>query len=300
MRTSLTAICQLFAWAVASGQETASRPGESAEAPIALSPAAILGLPAAPLDEPIVTDRPDFTESSQTVPYGHVQLEMGYTFTQEREYTLQTREHTVPEFLFRIGLIEHLELRIGWAGYTYAHTRERITERTDSGGYRTSWSSGWEQGGSDLYLGAKLEVCDQDGLIPQLAVMGALTVPSGSTGFSSGDVEPNFVLLYTWDLSERFSLAGNTGLFILREGTHRFLQTTQSVSLAYDIMGPLGGYVEYFVFAPDAIGQDCAHNANTGLTWLLTDNIQLDWRIGMGLNERAPDFFTGVGLSVRF
>ena len=33
------------------------------------------------LDEPLVTDRPDFTESSTTVGQGVVQLEMGYTFT---------------------------------------------------------------------------------------------------------------------------------------------------------------------------------------------------------------------------
>ena len=87
---------------------------------------------------------------------------------------------------------------------------------------------------------------------------------------------------------------------MLREGTHQFLQTTQSVSLAYDIVDRLAGYVEYFVLAPDVIGEDCAHNLNTGFTYLITDNIQADWRIGMGLNEQAPDFFTGVGLSFRF
>src|SRR5215475_7721761 len=36
---------------------------------------------AAPLTEPIDTDRPDFTESPETVPRGHFQLEDGFTFT---------------------------------------------------------------------------------------------------------------------------------------------------------------------------------------------------------------------------
>ena len=114
----------------------------------------------------------------------------------EKEYDLNTREHTVPAFLFRIGLVEHLEMRIGWVGYTYAHTRETIRERTDNGGYQTQVERGWDQGASDLYLGLKLEVLEQDGIIPQFAIMPAMTVPSGSAGFSSGDVQPNFVLLY--------------------------------------------------------------------------------------------------------
>ncbi len=34
-----------------------------------------------PMQEPLVTDRPDFTESTEAVPAGHLQLEAGYTFT---------------------------------------------------------------------------------------------------------------------------------------------------------------------------------------------------------------------------
>ena len=33
------------------------------------------------LDEPLVTDRPDFTEASSTVGRGVAQLEFGYTYT---------------------------------------------------------------------------------------------------------------------------------------------------------------------------------------------------------------------------
>jgi hypothetical protein len=39
---------------------------------------------------------------------------------------------------------------------------------------------------------------------------------------------------------------------------------------------------------------------NGGFTWLITENLQLDWRAGFGLNEEADDFFTGAGFGIRF
>jgi hypothetical protein len=40
--------------------------------------------------------------------------------------------------------------------------------------------------------------------------------------------------------------------------------------------------------------------ANGGFTLLMNENTQLDLRVGAGLNNEAPDFFAGAGLSFRF
>jgi hypothetical protein len=37
----------------------------------------------------------------------------------------------------------------------------------------------------------------------------------------------------------------------------------------------------------------------SGVTYLLTPNVQFDWRAGLGLNDAADRFFTGCGLTVR-
>jgi hypothetical protein len=39
---------------------------------------------------------------------------------------------------------------------------------------------------------------------------------------------------------------------------------------------------------------------DTGLTFKLTPNLQLDGRAGLGLNRHADQFFTGLGLSLRY
>ncbi len=63
--------------------------------------------------EALVTDRPDFTESTETVKLGRFQLEGGYTFTRIDN----NKEHTLGELLLRIGARQRLELRIGISSY---------------------------------------------------------------------------------------------------------------------------------------------------------------------------------------
>lgn len=250
----------------------------------------------APLDGPLVTDRPDFTESVETVPRGHAQFESGYTFTLDGEGTDKTRSHTTPEGLLRVGLSDDFELRIGWEGYSWVSERTRGLSRAG----RRIWVSEWSQGASDTSLGFKQGLGGQDGWRPALGLIGAITAPSGSADFSSGDVDPEAKFLWAYDLTDELSLAGNANLGVPTEDGRRFVQASASVSLGVSITDGIGAYTEYFGFYPAGRGADCSHIFNGGLTWQLTDNLQLDWRAGFGLNEEAEDFFTGIGFAIRF
>jgi hypothetical protein len=62
----------------------------------------------------------------------------------------------------------------------------------------------------------------------------------------------------------------------------------------------MGSYLEYFGIYPNDRGSDCAHTINGGFTFPITDNLQFDVRMGVGLNEEADDLFAGSGLAIRF
>jgi hypothetical protein len=250
----------------------------------------------APLTDPLVTDRPDFTESVETIPRGHLQFESGYTFTRDSEHGDVSRSHTAPEALLRTGLTDSFELRIGWEGYSWVSERAAGFSRAG----RHVWLADWSDAAADMSLGFKQGICEQDGWRPALGVIGAITAPSGNAPASSGDVDPEGKLLWAYDLTDTLSLAGNMNLAVPTEDARRFVQSSASVSLGVDLTEQVGLYTEYYGFYPAARGSDCAHTANGGLTWKLTDNLQLDWRAGFGLNEQADDFFTGVGVSIRF
>jgi hypothetical protein len=111
------------------------------------------------LDEPLVTDRPDFTEASTTVGRGVAQFEMGYTYVYDNDGTVQTRSHSSPELLMRLGILaEWLELRVA---YNYGDTQE-----IPNAGPIVSAS-----GSNDLYLGFKIGLTPQAGILPEMALM---------------------------------------------------------------------------------------------------------------------------------
>ncbi len=245
--------------------------------------------------EPLITDRPDFTESTDAIPAGHFQLEAGYTFTYDREHTDRVRDHAAPEFLLRIGVVDDVELRVGWQGYSW--TENQFVTRTRAG--RRVTGEDWTDGAHDLSIGFKLKLLEQDGLVPHFGILASMNIPVGSDVVSPGDVEPGAILLWAYDLTDEVALAGNVGFASLVDAGDRFFQTSASLSLAVALTEQLGGYVEYFGLYPNAEDSDAAHSLNVGLTYLINNNFQIDWRIGGGLNEEADDFFTGVGFAWR-
>jgi len=254
------------------------------------------GLEAAPIDEPLVTDRPDFTESALTVPRGRFQLESGYTYTYDSGDGVERQEHVYPEFLLRYGIVDDVELRLTWFGHT--HTEERSSQRNDAG--RRVNITDRDDSGSDLGVGFKFHLLDQDGLVPDFGVIVDATFPTGSRNQSANDVVPFVGLLWAYDLDEKWALAGNVNFAVSRSETGRYFETSSSVSLGYAITDRLGTYVEYFGFYPSDRNNADSHFANGGFTYLITNNFQVDVRVGMGLNDEADDFFTGAGFAIRF
>lgn len=286
-------VVMALGWLPARGQDTPE--SESTVVETESDSLTWFGLRSAPLEGPLVTDRPDFTESTDAIPFGHIQLEAGYTFTYDREDGVRVRDHVMPELLLRVGLVEDFELRIGWEGYAWTHELSKGQTR----GGRSVSVEDWTSGGSDLELGFKLKLLEQDGLRPHLGILGSLNLPTGSSAVSPGDVEPLVGLLWAYDLSDRLSLAGNVNFASLVEDRRRFFQTSASLSVAVALTDILGTYIEYYGFYPNAKEADMAHVLNGGLTILMDPNFQIDLRVGAGLNEEADDFFTGVGFSWR-
>jgi hypothetical protein len=271
-------------------QETTSQPAEREPT------TNVLGLEAEPLTGPLITDRPDFTESTTAVPFGHVQLETGYTFTYDDEGGRRVSDQTFPEALLRVGLVKDWELRVGWTGWSL--TEELFVEENDAG--RMVRRKEHDDGGTDMTIGFKRFLLPQEGLRPELGVIGELSLPTGTGTKSSGDVDPQVKILWSYDLPADSYIAGNINLAVPTSEDGRFFQTAASVSLGHALTDWMGVYVEYFGFYPNDRWTDCAHTVNGGFTFLITDNLQFDVRTGAGLNEEADDFFAGAGLSMRF
>ena len=241
-------------------------------------------------NEPLVTDRPDFTEASSTVGLGVAQLEIGYTYTYDNDGTDRVITHSYPEPLLRVGILaEWLELRLIW---------NYVEETTTSGS-----SSSSILGSEDMGLGLKIGLTPQECLRPEMALIPQMRVPSGPDRLSDGEVLPGLNWIYAWEINDFISTAGSSQFNrALDEVTGEpYLEFAQSWTIAYSLTDTLGAYTEWFALVPD--GADTAptqHFFNGGFTYLFSNDVQFDIRAGLGLNDAAEDYFVGTGLSVRF
>lgn len=238
------------------------------------------------LSEPLVTDRPDFTEASSTVGRRVAQLEFGYTYTFDNNGTDQTIGHSYPETLLRYGILaEWLEFRAAWN-----YGNEEINGLGVSGS-------------DDLYLGLKVGLTPQEGLLPEMAIIPQATVPTGHDAFSADEVLPGVNWIYGWEINDFLSTAGSTQFNRALDETtsEAYTEWAQSWTVAYALADRFGGYTEWFALIPTSA--DTAkpeHYFNGGFTYLINNDVQWDIRAGVGLNDAADDYFVGTGLSVRY
>jgi hypothetical protein len=237
------------------------------------------------LDEPIVTDRPDFTEASSVVGRGVFQLEGGYTFFRDGSSGSRSLSHSYPETLYRFGLTRWMEMRVG---HSFMDLREGSTTSS---------------GSKDLYLGTKLGITAQSGIRPEMALMPQMTVPTGSAANSDGDVLPGLSWLYGWTINDRFFFGGGTQFNRAKDGgtAETYTQWAQSATLNVGWTERLSSYFEFFSFHPYNADTDLPeYYFNSGMNFLITNNFKWDVRAGKGLNDNADDFFAGTGFAVRF
>ena len=233
-------------------------------------------------DEPLITDRPDFTESPQVVPRGRVQVEGGLTYSRQGP----ARDWGVGEVLVRVPVAKKVEVRIGVPSYM----RQRGAGRTS--------------GLDDSFLGAKFALSDGNTQKkkPALGLLIGTTLPTGSTAIGEDAYQPEAIISASWELSPKLAFNSNLGYARPSDGGARFNQLLGSVSLGFALNDKWGAFAEVFGLSKaDATGKSAKY-VDGGVTYLINNDFQLDARLGFGLNNKVggPDFFTGIGASRRF
>lgn len=236
---------------------------------------------AASFFQPISKDRQSFSVGPGTVPRGRIQFETGYTFSFEDAHP-NVKTHRFPETLVRLGLTDILEFRLEWPTLTVINNGRDV------------------DGLNDLALGFKIQVFQQQGLRPRLSFVGRLSIPTGNEDLSSDRVDPELRTILTYALDKRVGLFGNVNVAGPTSRGKRFVQVSSSLGLSATIRETVSGFVEYFGSYPIDVAGGSGHFLQTGILYLLTYNIQLDGRVGVGLNRGTDDVFTGAGISWRF
>jgi hypothetical protein len=231
---------------------------------------ALLGCPTAlaqPLP-PLVTDRPDFTESGVVVPLGHVQVEAGVSLVGSGPVDA----FNGPELLVRWAPLRRVELRFGGPDYLDV---EGAT------------------GFGDPSFGVKVQLGPVAGW--DVGVIAAASLPLGDDAFSSGTVDPELILAAAHSFGERYSLGGQVA--VARAVDFEEWVWSSTYVLGAELNARWGLFQELAVVVPEARLAEVLHHS--GATYALTPNVQLDAHVGIGLTDAAPDTILGLGISVR-
>jgi hypothetical protein len=80
-----------------------------------------------------------------------------------------------------------------------------------------------------------------------------------------------------------------------------YTEFAQAFTFGFTLTEKLGAYTEWFVLAPaEARSTRTEHYLDGGVTFKVTNNLQLDVRAGKGVSAAAANYFLGSGAVVRW
>jgi hypothetical protein len=228
----------------------------------------------------IEADRPDFTESPETVPLGSIQAEGGYTYSRDGSSTI----HSIGELLVRVPAGTRAELRLGFNSYSIEHAAGLV-----------------RRGFEDMKVGTKVRLVEREerSMVPNVSILLLSTLPTGHRDIGSKAMQPTAKLALGWQLNERLSLQSNVNYTYASEDGTRFSQWASSASLGADVTPRLETFVEWFGTNPVSVGGGRADYLNAGAAMKFGRSLRLDARIGTN-TRTTRDYFAGLGVARRW
>lgn len=243
------------------------------------------------------TDRPDKTESPYTVDAGHFQVEMDFiNYTYERydtDRTSDTRSETwnVAPINVKAGLMNNVDLQIVFDSYIQQSVNDRTAGEKDE-----------TSGIGDLTTRIKVNLLGNDGGMTALAIMPFIKAPTNSAHLGNNSVESGVIIPLAVELPAGWGMGIMTEVDFLKDDAGSGYETDfiNSLTFSHDIVGNLGGYVEFFSSVSTQQDSEWVGTVDVGLTYALTKNIQLDCGCNFGVTRVADDYNPFVGISMRF
>jgi hypothetical protein len=238
----------------------------------------------------MATDRPDKTESPYTVDAGRIQIETDLVaYTYDGADGLTTRAFDVLPFNLKLGLTHDTDLQFLYGAYSHVHT---------SGGGLTEKDNGF----GDLVVRVKHNIWGNDGGPTAFGVMPFVKLPTNDMASLNDDVEGGVIVPLAIDLGRGMGLGLMTEIDILKAESGSGYEPTfiNSASLSFGLTDRLGMYVEAYVERSAESGAETIVTVDTGFTYAVTDNLQLDAGANIGVTDAADDLNVFAGISRRF
>ncbi len=241
------------------------------------------------------TDRPDQTESAYTVDAGHFQIEMdfaNYTYDHDTSggANVRAKDWSIAPMNLKLGLTNRMDLQLMIDPY--------VSSRVDD---RVAGTVARASGFGDVTTRLKFNFWGNDGGPTAFAAMPFVKWPLSASSVRNGETEGGIIFMLAYELPAGWSSTVMTELDFVSNGTGGHdREWLNSITFSHALTERLGGYGEFVVVTGTAPGFRWQGQLDFGLTYAVSDDIQLDLGCNFGLTKSAPDYQPFVGISRRF
>lgn len=225
-------------------------------------------------------DRPGAGMGTAITPVGHLAWEQALpsvSYQQEHDDKTLTLNG---DMLLRTGLMNGLELQLGWQGpFWQQHKFSGMKKEINGLG--------------DVSIGLKKSIDLEDERL-SMAVLAEAIIATGNDEFTAHDD----IYSLTSAVAYEFSDLIGTSITMRYEAQDSNWAVTAVPTIDYKIAGKLSGFSEFIYRKAES--QDYEYGLGTGLIYAISDRAQLDASIGVDLNGNAKSYNGGFGVSVLF
>jgi hypothetical protein len=253
---------------------------------LALIAALLLPTSVAVARQEVAPDRPDITDSAQTISPGGFQLESGLEYSRTRIGGSPAERRFSLDTTLRAGLTDRLELQVDAEPVVWLRTEREDLNR------------------GDLTLALKYRFYGSDereaGLA--LALRPFVKLPVADAPIGSERTDFGLLFLLSQPLPADFSVDVNAGIAAIgqRRPEGFLLQAVASASLSYELTPRLSPLIELFFQTKDEREGRTLLGLTAGVVYLLNESFAVDAAMRTTLVGRGPDWAVTAGFSVRW
>ncbi|HEX5030469.1 MAG TPA: transporter [Candidatus Eisenbacteria bacterium] len=240
------------------------------------------------------TDRPDLTESPYSVEKGRTQVEIeAVSHGSETSDGVEVTSTGLAGFLIKRGIHRNADIQFG-TSQLFRATDFEFDRTLHPGEIDVSDNTG----PGDLQIRLKWNFWGNDGGRTAFALMPFVDLPT-SRDSPGGAVEGGLIapLAIEGPVGFGFGVMGEVDWFDV-QGV-RWTEWLSTATASHDIAGGLGGFVEFAATFRVPDEGEWLGLFNTGITFAITPNTQLDGGVRLGVTDVAPDYEAFLGFSFR-
>ena len=207
----------------------------------------------------LITDRPDQTESAVVVGEKKIQIESGIL---NQENSLGEKKLSIPTNLFRYGISEKIEIRLN-------------LEHSDKKNY----------GIESIEIGSKINLNKNQNSLTKVGFLSHLLLPKKDENLGIMNL-----ISISHDQIKNLSIGYNLGYthFMNQSGFLKY-----SIALGTGLSEKIGFFIE--TYGEIEKSEIPISNFDSGFTYLVKDNLQIDVSFGLGINNQMN--FQSIGVS---